>query len=428
MSQKFTKVYQYLKNDKNFKFYVILLVVFATYGNFSRNQYHVAPTNFFNFLRQDSERLVLDKILIDTKYHNGESVQYKNSNLYGLGWVGDDKFYGYTAQIGLQGHIYSILLHKIGLSIKNLKRIVTLASVIVLMILSYLLGKTLNFQFAIVLFLSFFYSPWIVGFAGNLYWLMFLWFLPAVFIFMVFIDIDKSRKNIWLAGFTIVIFIKSLCGYEYLSTIVLFSLAIFFIAPFLEEKPLTKVRSIKYIILIFSLALLGFSLAILIHAYLRGEGNLLLGLKSIYEKDVLRRTLMGDTTRFNPELDGFRLHDSLNSSIFEVLKIYILGWYDDLLKNISSHNFKFLILLNIYIIFFSTEMLQKKKLNMAIFIVYLAVPLSWFILGKSHSFIHTGHNFVLWYLGFVGVLFYIPIQYIYNFCVRCLREINETNP
>ena len=49
---------------------------------------------------------------------------------------------------------------------------------------------------------------------------------------------------------------------------------------------------------------------------------------------------------------------------------------------------------------------------MVMFLVFLATTLSWIILGKSHSYIHTHINFVLWYFGFVQICLYEIIQFI----------------
>ena len=38
---------------------------------------------------------------------------------------------------------------------------------------------------------------------------------------------------------------------------------------------------------------------------------------------------------------------------------------------------------------------------------------SWFVLGKAHSYIHTHMNFAMWYFGFVQLLFYIPLHMLW---------------
>ena len=212
------------------------------------------------------------------------------------------------------------------------------------------------------------------------------------------------------------IFIKSLCGYEYLSTIVLFALSVFFIAPFLENNCIPKSRLLKYTVIIFGLSIFGFLLAIAIHSLLRGEGDLLLGLKNIYEQDVLRRTFGGDATKFNPVYA-----DSFNASFLNVIFKYIFMWQTDLVKGIFGIFFVVLIIINI-IMLLKFKKSNSKNLNIAMFIIFLLPALSWYFLGKSHSYIHTHMNFVLWYFGFVAVLIYIPFQYDKECCINDVQN------
>ena len=41
--------------------------------------------------------------------------------------------------------------------------------------------------------------------------------------------------------------------------------------------------------------------------------------------------------------------------------------------------------------------------------VSFLATISWFVLAKAHSYIHTHMNYVLWYFGFVQVCLYILI-------------------
>lgn len=432
MYQKFINFKNCISNNQEIKLLIVIFLIIFSSINFHKNQYKVADQSFFNNFQKDSEALVLGKIAED-KYN-------KSTDYYGLGFVSiDEKFvYGkntidgysvineniepkdylsYKSQVGLHGYIYSFIFNKLKIdSINKLKFITSFFSAIVLVVLTLLFWKIIGKLFASIFFTTIFFSPWIVSFSGNLYWVSFLWFLPAIFSFLVFVDIDNKRKYIWLFCFMLSIFIKSLCGYEYLSTIVLFALSVFFIAPFLENNSISKNRLLKYAVTIFGLSIFGFLLSISIHSLLRGEGDLLLGLKNIYEQDILRRTFGGDATKFAPAYSN-----SLNASLLDVLKKYIFEFNTDLLKGKSGKFFPVLIILNI-IILFKTKSFNIKKLNSAMFIVFSLAPLSWYFLGKSHSFIHTHMNYVLWYFGFIAVLIYIPIQYFYNLFLNCIED------
>lgn len=432
MYQQFINFKNCVRNNKIIKTLMIFFILSFTIGIFFQNNFNIAKSDFFNSFQKDSESLVLGKIIND-KY------SISNTN-YGLGFAYIDengtygpntldsyvilkdnieakKFNVYQSQVGLQGFIYSFIFNNLNINkIKALTLATSIAMAITIFLLSYLLWIIIGKEFAIIFYLSMILSPWIVSFSSNLYWVSFTWFLPAIFSFLVFVDIDNKRKYIWLFCFMLSIFIKSLCGYEYLSTIVLFALSVFFIAPFLENNSISKNKLLKYIVIIFGLSIFGFLLAIGIHSLLRGEGDLLLGLKNIYEQDVLRRTFGGDVTKFDPVYSN-----SFNASLLDVLKKYIFEFNTDLLKGISGKFFPVLIILNI-IILFKTKSFNIKKLNSAMFIVFSLAPLSWYFLGKSHSFIHTHMNYVLWYFGFIAVLIYIPIQYFYNLFLNCIED------
>lgn len=432
MYQQFINFKNCVRNNKIIKTLMIFFILSFTIGIFFQNNFNIAKSDFFNSFQKDSESLVLGKIIND-KY------SISNTN-YGLGFAYIDengtygpnimdsyvilkdnieakKFNVYQSQVGLQGFIYSFIFNNLNINkIKALTLATSIAMAITIFLLSYLLWIIIGKEFAIIFYLSMILSPWIVSFSSNLYWVSFTWFLPAIFSFLVFVDIDNKRKYIWLFCFMLSIFIKSLCGYEYLSTIVLFALSVFFIAPFLENNSISKNKLLKYIVIIFGLSIFGFLLAIGIHSLLRGEGDLLLGLKNIYEQDVLRRTFGGDATKFDPVYS-----DSFNASFLKVIFKYLFMWQTDLVKGIFGIFFVVLIIVNI-ILLLKFKKSNSKNLNIAMFIIFLLPALSWYFLGKSHSYIHTHMNFVLWYFGFVAVLFYIPFQYIKDFCINDVQN------
>lgn len=432
MYQKFINFENCVNNNRIIKVLIIFFIFAFTIGIFFQNNFNIAKNDFFNSFQKDSESLVLGKIIND-KY------SISNTN-YGLGFAYTDengtygpntldsyvilkdniepkKFNAYQSQVGLQGYIYSFIFHNLNINkVKALTLATSIAMAITIFLLSYLLWRIIGKEFAIIFYLSMILSPWIVSFSSNLYWVSFTWFLPAIFSFLIFIDIDNKRKYIWLFCFMLSIFIKSLCGYEYLSTIVLFALSVFFIAPFLENNCISKSRLLKYTVIIFGLSIFGFLLAIAIHSLLRGEGDLLLGLKNIYEQDVLRRTFGGDATKFNPVYA-----DSFNASFLNVIFKYIFMWQTDLVKGIFGIFFVVLIIINI-IMLLKFKKSNSKNLNIAMFIIFLLPALSWYFLGKSHSYIHTHMNFVLWYFGFVAVLIYIPFQYVKECCINDVQN------
>lgn len=63
-------------------------------------------------------------------------------------------------------------------------------------------------------------SPWVAGYARNLYWVAFLMFLPFILTFLLYPRLKaKKTKAVFYALVTIIIFLKCLDGYEHITTI-----------------------------------------------------------------------------------------------------------------------------------------------------------------------------------------------------------------
>ena len=114
---------------------------------------------------------------------------------------------------------------------------------------------------------------------------------------------------------------KCLCGYEYISTIMMgmisFLLADLIVATFHRDKKRCILLS-RTVVVMGLAALAGFIAAIAIHAKLRGAGDIIKGIKDIVEQDVLRRVGGGDLNAL-PE----RYWASLNASAWETCRKYL---------------------------------------------------------------------------------------------------------
>ena len=269
---------------------------------------------------------------------------------------------------------------------------------------------------AAVFFAVFWLSPWIVQFARNLYWVEFTWFLPMLFGLWCSNYIN-NRKRIFIGsvGVFLSVFLKSACGYEYITTVMLGAI-LFLLADLgmalLVEKDREKFRRVFACLFMVGIAaLLGFMLAIVIHASIRGEGNITEGIRSIYMNNFKERAWGGDPSAF-PESE----RASLEASVFEVLQKYF-QIDTHLIVGVSGKLFSILIgvsfLLPVCILCYKRK--NQKGFRMEAEEVFLLLSafmtsISWFVLGKAHSFIHTHLNFVMWYFGFIQLLFYVPVR------------------
>ena len=272
----------------------------------------------------------------------------------------------------------------------------------------------------VIFYITFLISPWIMAFARNLYWVEFTWFLPALLGLML--SMNYSKKII-VPGIFLAILIKCLCGYEYITSIMMMTVS-FFIFDFFDPKKKDKRKEIvKTTIIVSITCLLGFIVAISIHGAVRGNGNIIRGIDSIYKEDALKRTSVDSSYVDNfPE----KCRESLESSVLETVDKYF-NWKTDIVLGIQGEYFKLLFVAALAIIIYNTIKKEKNYVrDIVMFIYFLLTTLSWYILAKGHSYIHTHMNFVLWYFGFIQICIYTIVKFIdRKFCGEKIIETNS---
>lgn len=148
-------------------------------------------------------------------------------------------------------------------------------------------------------------------------------------------------------------------------------------------------------------ALAGFAAAICIHAQLKANGDILEGIKVIIQNDVMKRTVGADYNDWNPNL-----WPSFNASVWEVCCKYF-DFSTNVLPGIPGECFPLLCCIPLLIFAYDYKRKQLDAAMPALYIVFFLTAVSWFVLAKSHSYIHTHMNYVLWYFGFVQICFYV---------------------
>ena len=317
------------------------------------------------------------------------------------------KYYSYNSQVGLQGWIYYLLtfiIPKYHLPIYRLALALLLSVTIVA--ICYHINKKYNSLLAACFYLTFWLSPIVISLSYNLYWVEVTWFIPML---LGILSVNyKKHRMLFFILFFLAILIKSLCGYEYVTTVMMGGI-IFPIVEWLTLKDKKQKRKVFYSVLWISVSsLFGFIVAFSIHAIVRGEGSFVDGAKAIYENDILRRTLGGNPDDFDPV---FR--NSLNSTIFATIAKNS-RFPMDIIYGIPANVFNLLSFSPIII--FAYEFFKKGKIDTskaALYILTLLTTLSWFVLGKAHSFIHASFTYILWYFGFIQVCFYLVLDFLF---------------
>lgn len=320
--------------------------------------------------------------------------------------------YAYRSQYGLQGKVFRHMARYMNEdeALVNLNLICALAAAAVFVLIVFLIAVKYNPLLAGCFYLTFLLSPWIVNFARNLYWVEFTWFIPMAvgLVCVLKADAKKWRAGCYAAAY-LAIMGKCLCGYEYISVIMMglisFLLIDFLCAAVKKERERSRLL-FRTIVLTGLAALAGFLTAICIHATLKGEGNIAEGIRIIIENDVLRRTNGADLNDFDSGL-----WPSINASVWEVYSKYF-HFHTEVVTGIAGNLFPLLCIAPLWIFVYEHRKGQLDVQSVFLYVCFFATSVSWFCLGKSHSYVHTHMNYVLWYFGFVQSCFYIIVSRI----------------
>lgn len=392
-----------LKNKK--KILIFLVLVLMLTFNFMTNFLSVQSIGGyqFNSFQKDSQNLVMWKLNYD------KLITPKGECRYGLCTYDYTKnlFNQYVSQFGLQGYVFSYLNNNLNIDVKVLHVFTCLFLAITLVLISYFISKKYDKLFGSIFYITFFLSPWIIAFARNLYWVPFTWFIPCLL--GLLFSIYPNKKKIFVPLIYLSILVKCLCGYEYITTIMLSTIIFFIIDLFVINDGKKRKKIISTIFVVGIVCLLAFGTALMIHGYKRGEGNIYLGVREIYKKDVLKRTIL---TLDKDSYTGI-MRESMDSGVIDVMKLYVYHWNTDIIYGLNSRLFPLMILVTFVICIINfIDHYEHRKRDLAMFIMFLATSISWYILGKSHSYIHTHMNYVLWYFGFIQVCIYIITKFI----------------
>ncbi len=340
----------------------------------------------------------------------------------------------YESQYGLQGKIFqklSVLLRDEGtLQTQGLTQALSdcedvlrllcaLATAGTLLLISFLILRKYGRLMAGIFYAVFLLSPWVVNFANNLYWVEFTWFLPMAA--GLWCSLRTERRFARVASYVLVfitIMIKCLCGYEYISSVmlgaILFLLVDFFSAA--AERNAGETRLLVRTIFFMGIAALaGFAAAICLHAPVKSGGSLTEGIRMIIQEDVLRRTYGADLNAFE-SLPDFE-QAGLNASAWATLCKYF-HFKTEVITGIDGNLFPLLCLVPLVLFAWDYKKEKVKCGELALYAVSFLVPVSWFILAKSHSYVHTHMNFVLWYMGYVQVCLYVIARHLRDWVQR----------
>jgi hypothetical protein len=247
-------------------------------------------------------------------------------------------------------------------------------------------------------------SKWLIAFAFNLYWVIFLAFAPFVLTWAFYPKSSDGRKfyGLWLLTGALVFF-KALCGYEYITNVILSPLVPIVYYEVLKMAPVKRIVQ-KSIRIILS-GLIGFFLAICFHV--RQAWDYSHSLKKALLDDFLFNALIrtsGDDRlkklfHWSPWSDLRVFKDYFSTDALSVLGVTLV-----------TTALLYLILPGIIILsrrlVFMNE-LQKRKFQALIASTCVAcgASLSWAVLALGHMRDHLHMNSIIFFLPFFLMIF-----------------------
>jgi len=403
---------------------LFIISVLFIFLSFNFNLFHAVNPEKFPTYQSDSEALVIGRLvksgndgLFSSEARMGRYMGLDgdfnlNQTKLFIGEIEGGYYEEYNSQVGMQGILWSqvdIAFRKIGvepaLRLAIYRGITSLLFALVLATIIVILYFDIGVEASCFLLFTIMLSKWQVYMGNNLYWMVFTMFMPMLVVFVALkLEEFGKRINIFLVSLLVMffVFLKAAMGYEFISTILISMLCPLIYFAVKNSWPKKILFSRCFLIGIFGL--LGFVFAVLLHTY---QLSLATGdvekAVSVIKDRVLTRTYD------DPEnYIGTPFYESQKASAFSV----VLNEY--LLRG-GTFRLKIPYLFWLVVLVFITYKVYKEKyllpeyrkenliINALIITTWVSIlaPLSWFVLAKSHSYIHTDINIILWHLPFM---------------------------
>lgn len=407
--------------------------------SFRCNTFQLAEPEWFQFFQRDSEAKIVARIIESEQSgwtsHGGllgryavpdqvtSSPAYYQYELFENEQTPRTAYTIYGSQHGGAGWLFSWLNNALPLS--NTLKLSLFYSLMALLntmaILLFLRWVWLRFdpRVAWITLLCILFSNWIILFGRNLYWMLWAFYLP--FLGMLHLleqeRRDSRKHSLSKVGLGVFVFLFLKClftGYEFITT----SIIMVFI-PFVYYS-LAHQWERTFLIKRMSSALVGCVLAIGCSLILLA-GQLSAEKGSWSDSVAFIQSSLEKRTYGTVSLQDQAIAASTEASVFEVLGRYLKGSAVNLNHPFGT-DFLWLRLpfIGLLFIFLVCSLLLYRinwsTSNRALVLtcwLSISAPLSWFVLFKGHSYIHTHVNFIIWYLPF-GLLGFVVIGQLIN--------------
>ncbi len=400
------------------------------------NVWHVAEQEWFDTHQRDTESLIVGRMV-----KSRQDGIFSVGGLTGAGittniqqdWISENQidnqyaaylnrgafaeFSPYMSQPGGQGIIFSLLDQIIPLSPQiKLWSFYVLTALLSAMALTAIMGwfyDEFSGWVAIFVLGSAVLSQWLTVFGKNLWWSLWVFYLPMVIVlyFLKHHRVPTNRQFIRI-GILIFIAVSIKCfinGYEYITTTLVMMLVPFVYYAILDKWSRHQCVKGTLVAGLGSGVAIFFSLIMLCFQIGAAKGGFIDGVTHVIWS--FGKRTYGEVGDYPAVYAA-----SLEAGTISVVATYMNGVFFDLNNYISLTNtflsnflFKiryyylivFFILMSILVSIHSTAE-QRQQHTALIWTAWFSIlaPLSWFVIFKAHSYIHTHMSFLLWQMPF----------------------------
>jgi len=415
--------------------FCLLILAPLFFINFANNQFSIIGKHWFSTWQSDSSALVIGRLI-----ENERNGLFSHSGFMGRAneWPTqlddykkgkDIAFNLYTGNANFQSAFYVLAQHVFNATtIEDTIKLSNNINTCMLIMLCFVFLYWVFYEFGMLAFItttcSFFFSSWIIVSARELYWIVWTMLLPSIAVLYCMYIEEKNGKNyekrLYLLVF-ITVFMRSLCGYEFLSTILITMTLPFFYYSLKNKHSKRKILRRLCFIVLFSL--FAFLFALLTHFFLLyiEFGSTQSALIQIVNRISYRTGLLGSS--------GVEeiYKKSLEASFYSIVRTYLS----------DGHPLYGALRLSKIFIFFSSFLLvgmllyaknrkdTKLVALIAIFFISFCAHLSWIFLARGHAYIHTHINYLLWTTSLFLPFFAVLIGYIAQYLIVELFRISR---
>lgn len=400
------------------------------------NVWHVAEQQWFDGHQRDTESLVIGRMVksrqdgifsagglngagmaSDIKQAWISSNQIDNQYAAYLNRGSFDTFSTYMSQPGGQGMIFSLFDRLIPLSPKiKLGFFYVLTALLSAIALTAIIGwfyEEFGGWIAIFVTGSALFSQWLTVFGKNLWWSLWAFYLPMIVV-MYFLKRYRETLDRQLIRFgiliSIAVFIKCFInGFEYITTTL-----VMMMTPFVYYAILDKWggrQCVKWtlasglgsgIAIFFSLIILCFQIGAAKNGFMDGVAHVVWS--------------FGKRTYADAQDYPAVYAASLEAGTIGVVITYLNGIFFDLNNYLSQTNsfvsnsvlkIRYIYLIVLFMmmspLLFLRSNAERRRHDIALICTTwfsILAPLSWYVIFKAHSYIHTHMSFLLWQMPF----------------------------